>query len=84
VRPDGLSASERRYRRLFEAAHDGILVLDPVTRKIIDVNPYLMTFLNYARDEFIGKELFEIGLLKDEAANQAAFQSTRRRNRHRG
>lgn len=72
--PATLSASERRYRRLFEAAHDGILVVDPETRKIIDVNPFLMEFLNYPREEFIGKELFEIGLLKDEAASQAAFR----------
>jgi PAS domain S-box-containing protein len=72
-----LSFSELRYRRLFEAAHDGILILDPETRKIIDVNPFLIEFLGYTREEFIGKELFEIGLLKDEAASQAAFQELR-------
>jgi len=69
-----LSFSELRYRRLFEAAHDGILVVDPESRQIIDVNPFLVTFLGYARDEFVGKELFEIGLLKDQAASQAAFR----------
>ncbi|MBI4622446.1 MAG: PAS domain S-box protein [Verrucomicrobia bacterium] len=69
-----LSASELRYRRLFEAAHDGILIVDPETRQIIDVNPFLVNFLGYAYKEFIGKELFEIGLLADEAASQAAFQ----------
>src|SRR5476651_476564 len=69
-----LCASELRYRRLFEAAHDGILIVDPESRKIIDVNPFLVEFLGYDYDEFIGKELFEIGLLKDEAASQAAFR----------
>jgi len=71
---DVFSASELRYRRLFEAAHDGILILDPATRRIIDVNPCLMDFLGYPREELLGKELFEIGLLKDEAASQAAFR----------
>ena len=66
-------SSELRYRRLFEAARDGILIVDPESRKIIDVNPFMVEFLGYDREEFIDKELFEIGLLKDEAASQAAF-----------
>jgi len=68
------AASELRYRRLFEAARDGILIVDPETRKIVDVNPFLVEFLGYTHEEFIGKELFEIGLLKDEAASQKAFR----------
>jgi PAS domain S-box-containing protein len=73
-----VSQSELRYRRLFEAAHDGILIVDPERRTIVDVNPFLTKFLGYAREEFIGKELFELGLLKDEAANRAAFDELRR------
>ena len=67
-------ASEIRYRRLFEAARDGILILDPITRKITDANPFMSELLGYPHDELLGKELWEIGLLKDEAASQAAFQ----------
>ena len=72
-----LKISEIRYRRLFEAAKDGILILDPDTRQITDANPFIMQLLSYTYAEMMGKELFEIGLLKDEAASQAAFQELR-------
>lgn len=71
---DQMRVSEVRYRRLFEAAHDGVLLLDPETRKITDANPFMTTLLGYKRDELVGKELFEIGLLKDEAVSQAMFE----------
>jgi PAS domain S-box-containing protein len=61
-----MRVSENRYRRLFEAAHDGVLLLDPSTNRIIDANPFMTRLLGYSRDQLIGKELFEIGLLKDE------------------
>ncbi|HET9788816.1 MAG TPA: PAS domain S-box protein, partial [Pyrinomonadaceae bacterium] len=72
-----LKVSEIRYRRLFEAAKDGILILDPDTRQISDANPFIAQLLGYTREEMIGKELFEIGLLKDEEASQAAFRELR-------
>jgi len=75
---EAIAQSELRYRRLFEAAHDGILIVDPDRRAIVDVNPFMVNFLGYSRDEFIGKELFEFGLLKDEAASQAAFLELRK------
>jgi len=75
---DIVSHSELRYRRLFEASRDGILIVDPETGTIVDVNPFMVNFLRYFYNEFIGKELHEIGLLKDEAANRAAFEELRR------
>jgi PAS domain S-box-containing protein len=66
--------SEIRYRRLFEAAHDGVLILDSVSRKITDANPFMSHLLGYRHEELLGKELWEIGLLKDELASQAAFR----------
>jgi PAS domain S-box-containing protein len=65
--------SEVRYRRLFESAKDGILILDAATGKIFDVNPYMVTLLGYTRDEYVGKSLWEIGAFRDAAANRAAF-----------
>ena len=67
------SRSEIRYRRLFETAYDGIVIIDPETRKIIDVNPYLLALLGYCYAEFIGKELFEHGLPANASASKAAF-----------
>ncbi len=66
--------SEIRYRRLFEAARDGILILDPKSRKITDANPFMTELLGYSNKQLVGKELWEIGLLKDEVANQEAFR----------
>ena len=73
-------ASEVRYRRLFEAARDGILILDPDTRKITDANPFMTELLGYPHTEFVGKELWEIGLLKDEEASQLAFRDLRKKH----
>jgi two-component system CheB/CheR fusion protein len=70
-----LRQSEQRYRRLFEAARDGVLVVDPSTRKIIDSNPFMTELLGYPREELVGKELFEIGVLADEQASRAAFRA---------
>jgi PAS domain S-box-containing protein len=47
--------SELRYRRLFEAAQDGILILDAQTGMIRDVNPFMMKMLDYTREEFVEK-----------------------------
>ena len=69
-----LVASEMRYRRLFESAQDGIMILDADTGHVVDVNPFLLDLLGYAREELLGKELWEIGLFQDIAASQHAFR----------
>jgi PAS domain S-box-containing protein len=74
----GLRISELRYRRLFEAARDGILILDAVTLKITDVNPFMTELLGYSHAEFLGKELWEIGLFSDKESSQDAFKELQR------
>src|SRR2546428_873174 len=71
---ESLRSSETRYRRLFEAARDGILIVDTASRKITDVNPYMSELLGFSPAELLGKELWEIGLLKDAQSSQDAFQ----------
>ncbi len=68
-----LSASEVRYRRLFETAKDGILILDANTGQITDVNPFLVALLGYAPKEILGKCLWEIGPFMDIARSKEAF-----------
>jgi diguanylate cyclase (GGDEF)-like protein/PAS domain S-box-containing protein len=70
---ESLQESELRYRRLFEAAQDGILILDAKTGAITDVNPFLIGMLGYSRDEFIQKRLWEVGAFKDMKASKDAF-----------
>ncbi len=68
-----MRASEIRYRRLFEAAQDGILIVDAASRLIVDANPFLLELLGYRHEEMVGKELWEIGLFRDIEANREAF-----------
>jgi PAS domain S-box-containing protein len=63
-----------RYRRLFEAARDGILILNADTGQIEDANPFIQELLGYTHHQLIGKELWEIGLFEDIDKSRAAFR----------
>jgi len=71
---EALRLSEIRYRRLFEAATEGVLIVDPGTHRITDANPFMTELLGYSREEFLEKELCEIGLFQNHAACEAAFR----------
>ena len=68
-----LSVSEVRYRRLFEAARDGILILDAETGMVINVNPFLVEMLGYSREQFLGKRIWDLGFFKDIAASKLKY-----------
>jgi PAS domain S-box-containing protein len=70
---EALQASETRYRRLFEVARDGILILDADSGQIVDVNPFVKDMLGYSHEEFLGKKLWEIGLFKNIVASKESF-----------
>lgn len=67
--------SEKRYRRLFEAAHDGILILEAETGKVVDANPFLLSLLGYTHEKMCGKYIWDIGVFKDIAASKDAFKT---------
>lgn len=69
-----LMDSEIRYRRLFETAKDGILILDTESGRITDANPFMSELLGYPHEYFLDKELWEIGLFSDKAGNEAAVR----------
>ena len=68
-----MEVSEHRYRRLFEAAQDGILILNAITAQIVDVNPFLIKMLGYSREEFLGKKLWDVGSFKKVEVAKTAF-----------
>ena len=70
---DALRASESRYRRLFETARDGILLLAFETGQIEDVNPYLIELLGYSHGEFLGKKLWDVGPFSDRVESKEMF-----------
>jgi PAS domain S-box-containing protein/putative nucleotidyltransferase with HDIG domain len=66
--------SELRYRRLFETAPDAILILDGVTGKIVDANPFIEILLGFTHKYLVGKSLWEIGALKDRLASKVRMK----------
>jgi PAS domain S-box-containing protein len=73
-----LIASELRYRRLFESARDGILILDADTGAVVDVNPFLVELLGFSREAFLGKTLWNLGFFGDIIANKDSFADLKR------
>jgi PAS domain S-box-containing protein len=69
-----LRASEIRYRRLFQSATDGILILDAHTSKITDANACMGALMETEPHELLGKELYEIGLISDKSESEAAVR----------
>ena len=72
-----LGASELRYRRLFETAKEGIMILDAETGMVVDVNPFLISLLGFSHEQFLGKAIWELGFFRDVVANEKNFAELR-------
>jgi formate hydrogenlyase transcriptional activator len=68
-----LRTAETRYRRLFETARDGILIIDVDTGEISDVNPSMTEMLGYSAEEFMGKKLWDMAPFRDIEASRKAL-----------
>jgi PAS domain S-box-containing protein len=71
---EAMRASELGYRRLFEAAKEGILILEADTGRISDVNPFLIQMLGLTQGELVGTPIWELGPFKDIVSNKARFE----------
>jgi PAS domain S-box-containing protein len=71
---EAVRASEVKYRRLFEATRDGILILEADTGRISDANPFLIEMLGFTHDELVGTPIWELGPFKDIVSNKARFE----------
>lgn len=74
---DSMIASEARYRGLFESAKDGMLILNAVSGKIVDVSPSLIELLGVSRQTFVGKRLWDLPFIKNIAAHETVFNELR-------
>jgi PAS domain S-box-containing protein len=72
-----LRNSEVRYRRLFETAKDGIVILDATTGKVIDANPHLATILGVSVEQFAGKAIWEVAFFREVVGDAATFEKLR-------
>jgi len=64
---------ETRYRRLFETAKDGLVLIDAQSGLITDVNPALLSLLGYRREECVGRRLWQLGFFRDREAEEDAL-----------
>jgi len=72
-------AAEARYRRVFDSARDGIVLVSAASGEITDVNPFTEQLLGYPRDELVGRNLWEIEPLRNLPGMRAAFEQIRDR-----
>jgi len=72
---EDITERKRLDNLLFETANDGILLLDKCEMKIHHANPVITAMLGYSADECIGKNIKEIGIVKDIGTCEAVVQA---------
>ncbi len=59
---EAVRKSEQEYRKLFELANDAILIYEPESREILDVNQNACEIYGYLRETFIGMSMRELSM----------------------
>jgi two-component system CheB/CheR fusion protein len=72
-------AAEARYRRLFESARDGIVIVDAHTGEILDLNPYAEGLFGYRKDDLIGTKLWEFESMRSLPNARGVLEQIRER-----
>ncbi len=73
---DKLRQSEERYSRLFHNNHTVMLLVDPVTADIWDVNSAACSYYGYSRDELLAMKISDINMLDKDQLNEKIAQAT--------
>ncbi len=76
----GNAAGEQRYRSLFNAARDGIVLVEAESGHIIDIDPSFLAMAGYSREELMGSTLWEIDPFQDTDAIQVIFKELKNRD----
>jgi two-component system CheB/CheR fusion protein len=74
---DRKKAAEAKYRRLFETAKDGILVIDADSGEITDANAFIEQLFGFSRAELAGKRFWETELMSEVPDCQAILDRLR-------
>jgi PAS domain S-box-containing protein len=65
-----LRISEDCYRRLFETSKDSLLIVDAATYVITDANPAVTELSGYTREQLVGSNLWQSGMLQQQEIGQ--------------
>jgi len=73
---EALRRSERYYRSLYENAHDPIMLIDPATQRVLDVNRRACDMYGFEREEFLNLTLKEISVDPGGAAEAESLSTS--------
>ncbi|MDQ6699020.1 MAG: PAS domain S-box protein, partial [Acidobacteriota bacterium] len=67
-----------RYRRVFETAKDGIIVLDGTTAEILEVNERITEMFGHTEDKFVGRKIWDAPPLRSHDVGRRIFLGLQR------